>query len=188
MAVDFDEAAADADATGGNLMTSASAAAATSSMSDSMNMDSIPFVGNDPFMNVSSLFAYLRQLSADDRQLLYNQMGVASEVELLCSLAKKGLDTDFDAATVGISCYEQQLMQYDLYRLQKQLLCYLPPIIIVLGTFGNIFSFFILKRKAMLKFSTYFYLMVLAVADTLVLYIGLLPLWTRQVCALFIFS
>lgn len=32
----------------------------------------------------------------------------------------------------------------------------------------------------MLKFSTYFYLMVLAVADTLVLYIGLLRLWIGQ--------
>ena len=32
----------------------------------------------------------------------------------------------------------------------------------------------------MLKFSTYFHLMVLAVADTLVLYIGLLRLWIGE--------
>lgn len=132
-------------------------------------------------MNATSLLVYLRELSDDDRQILYAHMGVVSEVELLCSLAQKGLDFDYDTANMGIDCYEQQLTQYDLYRIQQLLLCYLPPIIIVLGTFGNVFSFLILRRKAMLKYSTYFYLMVLAVADTLVLYIGLLPLWTRQV-------
>ncbi|ELU02434.1 hypothetical protein CAPTEDRAFT_111639, partial [Capitella teleta] len=56
----------------------------------------------------------------------------------------------------------------------------MPPILLILGTFGNIFSFIILKRKAMLKFSTYFYLMVLAIADTLVLHIGLLRLWIGE--------
>lgn len=56
----------------------------------------------------------------------------------------------------------------------------MPPILILLGTFGNIFSFIILKRKAMLKFSTYFYLMILALADTLVLYVGLLRLWIGE--------
>ncbi len=69
--------------------------------------------------------------------------------------------------------YEQQLMKYDEFRIYKFLLLYVPPIVIILGTFGNIFAFLILRRKAMLKFSTYYYLMVLAVADTLVLYVGL---------------
>lgn len=145
------------------------------------------FMEINPFVeltrNATSLLAYLRNLTLDDRQLLYAHMGVSSELELLCSLPQKGLGDVAMATTVGVDCYEQQLMQYDLYRVQKHLLACLPPIIIVLGTFGNIFSFFILRRKAMLKFSTYFYLMVLALADTLVLYIGLLPLWTRQVPA-----
>ncbi|KAK2155480.1 hypothetical protein LSH36_239g04019 [Paralvinella palmiformis] len=79
-----------------------------------------------------------------------------------------------------IRSYEQQLMRYEPYRIQKLLLLYIPPILIILGTFGNVFSFVILKRKAMLKFSTYYYLMVLAVADTLVLYVGLLRLWIGE--------
>jgi amino acid permease len=60
------------------------------------------------------------------------------------------------------------------------ILLYIPPVIIILGTFGNLFAFIILKNKAMLKFSTYFFLMVMAVADTLVLYIGLFPLWIGE--------
>ena len=81
---------------------------------------------------------------------------------------------------MNIRSYEQDLMKYDEFRISKFMLLYVPPILIILGTFGNIFSFIILKRKAMLKFSTYYYLMVLAVADTLVLYIGLLRLWIGE--------
>ena len=76
--------------------------------------------------------------------------------------------------------YEESLMLYDEYRIHKILLLYLPPTIVILGTFGNVFSFIILRRKTMIKFSTYFYLAVLAVADTLVLYIGLLRLWIGE--------
>ena len=42
------------------------------------------------------------------------------------------------------------------------------------------FAFVILRNKAMLKFSTYFFLMVMSIADTLVLYAGLLPIWIGQ--------
>lgn len=75
-------------------------------------------------------------------------------------------------------------MGYGSYRLHRSLLLYVPPILILLGTFGNVFSFVILKSKAMLKFSTYFFLMLMAVTDTLVLYVGLLPLWVSQVSGL----
>jgi len=66
------------------------------------------------------------------------------------------------------------------YRAHQLLQLYVPPIIIFLGTFGNLFAFFILRNKAMLKFSTYFFLMVMSIADTLVLYAGLLPIWIGQ--------
>ena len=69
------------------------------------------------------------------------------------------------------------MMRFTEYRIHKTILMYIPPIIIGLGTFGNLFAFIILKNRAMMKFSTYFFLMVMAVADTLVLYIGLFPLW-----------
>ena len=85
--------------------------------------------------------------------------------------------------TQDASSYSDALMQHTAYRVHKALLLYIPPVIIVLGTFGNIFSFVILRRKTMLKFSTYFYLMVLAVADTFVLYFGLLPIWISALAA-----
>jgi len=66
------------------------------------------------------------------------------------------------------------------YRAHRLLQLYVPPLIIVLGTFGNVFAFVILRNKAMLKFSTYFFLMVMSIADTLVLYAGLLPIWIGQ--------
>ena len=66
------------------------------------------------------------------------------------------------------------------YRAHRLLQLYIPPLIIILGTFGNVFAFVILRNKAMLKFSTYFFLMVMSIADTLVLYAGLLPIWIGQ--------
>ena len=82
--------------------------------------------------------------------------------------------------TMHIKSYERQLMQYTEFRIHKFLLLYVPPILLILGTIGNILSFVILRRKAMLKFSTYYYLAVLAVADTLVLLVGLLRLWIGE--------
>ena len=79
-----------------------------------------------------------------------------------------------------VKSYETILMQFPEYRLLKSLMLYVPPIIIVLGTFGNVFSFIILRRRAMVKVSSYHYLASLAVADTLVLYIGLLRLWLGE--------
>ena len=70
-----------------------------------------------------------------------------------------------------------ELREYKAHRLLQ---LYVPPFIIILGTFGNVFAFFILRNKAMLKFSTYFFLMVMSIADTLVLYAGLLPIWIGQ--------
>lgn len=53
---------------------------------------------------------------------------------------------------------------------------YVPPVLLVLGTVGNLLSF-VIMAKNMLKISTYSYLAVLAIMDLLVLYIGLLRMW-----------
>ena len=76
--------------------------------------------------------------------------------------------------------YEEQLMQYDEYKAHKILLLYIPPLLLVLGTIGNILSFCVLMRKAMRRTSTYNYLAVLSLTDMLVLYIGLLRLWVGE--------
>lgn len=57
---------------------------------------------------------------------------------------------------------------------------YIPPIIIILGTFGNIMSFIILSRKQMRKHSTYTYLAVLSITDLFVLCVGLLKIWVEE--------
>ncbi len=76
--------------------------------------------------------------------------------------------------------YEETLMQFAAYRLHKKLLLYAPPVLLILGTLGNVFSVVVLTRKSMRRRSTYFYLIVLAVTDTVVLYVGLLRLWLGE--------
>ncbi|XP_060074568.1 probable G-protein coupled receptor B0563.6 [Ylistrum balloti] len=78
-----------------------------------------------------------------------------------------------------VHTYEVPLMDYHAYRVNKSLLLYAPPILLLIGTVGNLFSFFVL-RQSMTRVSTYFYLAVLALTDLLVLYIGLLRRWTGE--------
>ncbi|XP_069114695.1 probable G-protein coupled receptor B0563.6 [Argopecten irradians] len=78
-----------------------------------------------------------------------------------------------------VHTYEVPLMDYHVYRVNKTLLLYIPPILLLVGTVGNLFSFFVL-RQSMTRVSTYFYLAVLALTDLLVLYIGLLRRWTGE--------
>lgn len=82
--------------------------------------------------------------------------------------------------TMYVHDYETILMEFGEYRVSKWIGTYVPPILLIIGTFGNILSFLIL-RKSMMRVSTYFYLAVLALADLLVLYIGLLRLWTGEI-------
>ncbi|XP_033749147.1 mu-type opioid receptor-like [Pecten maximus] len=53
----------------------------------------------------------------------------------------------------------------------------IPPFMIVFGTFGNIFSIYILTRKNIRQSTCTVYLVVLACSDLVVLYTGLLRTW-----------
>ncbi|XP_071081116.1 probable G-protein coupled receptor 139 [Haliotis cracherodii] len=53
----------------------------------------------------------------------------------------------------------------------------ISPILLLLGTIGNLLSIVVLTRKAMRKSNMSKYLTCLAVADLAVLYVGLLPEW-----------
>jgi hypothetical protein len=47
--------------------------------------------------------------------------------------------------------YESFLRQHVEYRITKAMMLYVPPLLIIMGTFGNVFSFIILRRRAMVK-------------------------------------
>ena len=53
------------------------------------------------------------------------------------------------------------------------------PVVIAVGTFGNVMSFVVLLRPRMRHTSVYFYLKVLACADTAVLYVSGFKTWIR---------
>ena len=65
------------------------------------------------------------------------------------------------------------MMEYRDYYLHKVLLLYVPPVLLIIGTIGNVLSFCVLMRRAMRRTSTYNYLAILALTDTLVLFVGL---------------
>ncbi|XP_052778115.1 thyrotropin-releasing hormone receptor-like [Mya arenaria] len=52
-----------------------------------------------------------------------------------------------------------------------------PPVLLVMGTFGNILTIIVLTRPASRKTSTAIYLIAMAFADLMVLYTGLLRWW-----------
>ena len=78
---------------------------------------------------------------------------------------------------------DQIMMAYPEYRLNKKILIYTPPVLLLVGTVGNILSFVILMTKTMRTFSTYLYLAVLSLTDILVLYAGLLRGWVGELSA-----
>ena len=82
---------------------------------------------------------------------------------------------------MNVRPYERDLMVYANFRLHKQLQLYVPPVLLILGSVGNVLSLVILVRPDMRKYSAYVYLAVLAAADTLVLYVGLMRMWLGEV-------
>ena len=56
-----------------------------------------------------------------------------------------------------------------------------PPMLILLGTIGNILSILVLTRRSLRKSTTSLFLTVLACSDLLVLYSGLLRQWVLYV-------
>ena len=78
---------------------------------------------------------------------------------------------------------EEALMDYQEYRIQRQLLLYVPPILLLVGTVGNVLSFCVLMRKTMIGTSTYNYLASIAVLDTLVLCADCLINWLGNATA-----
>ena len=123
-------------------------------------------------LNVSTILSLIQRLPSEQRHLLYQQLGVSNEEGILTLLQPTG--------SLGTDTYEEELMQYSEYKARKTLILYIPPVLLFLGTFGNILSFIILMHRSMRRQSTYIYLAVLSITDTLVIYIGLLPIWIGE--------
>ncbi len=62
----------------------------------------------------------------------------------------------------------------------KNMWIYGSPVLITVGTMGNLLSAVVMLRQNLRKCTTSLYLLVLAVADTLVLYTGLLRHWIKE--------
>ena len=69
---------------------------------------------------------------------------------------------------------EEKRMYY--FKISIQMWKYIPPVIIVLGTVGNTLSILVMLRKQFRHTTMSFHLIALAIADTLALYCGLLPI------------
>ncbi|XP_064611660.1 probable G-protein coupled receptor 139 [Liolophura sinensis] len=114
-------------------------------------------------INATFFREFLLNLSAEERGLLFQSVGL-----------QEGADIQ------SLFLPEDSLSDYQAYRIHKLLLLYIPPILLIFGTFGNVFSFLTLRQKSMAKISTYFYLSVLSLSDFMVLYFGLLRLWVAE--------
>lgn len=67
-----------------------------------------------------------------------------------------------------------------LFHSYKNIIIITSPILLLVGTVGNIVSLLVLLRKNMRKRSTYNYLAILSIADTCVLYFGLLQYYLEE--------
>ncbi|XP_050396627.2 FMRFamide receptor-like [Patella vulgata] len=121
-------------------------------------------------MNITDILSKIHELRPEERIQLFELIGITNEDDLRQYLVG-GYLSPRD---------EQAFLNYQEYRIHKTLLIYIPPILLILGTFGNIFAFLVLRHKAMSRLSTYLFLAVLSVADSLVLGIGLLRLWVGE--------
>ena len=144
-------------------------------------------------LNFTTLLNALDNLTPGQLHVLYNELGLGVNSkeairQILGSAAAADIGSNADDAKLsnGFAMYEHNLMAYPEYRLNKTLLYYVPPVLLFLGTFGNLLSFIILMNRTMRKFSAYIYLAVLSLTDILVLYVGLLSMWVGELTSYYV--
>ena len=117
--------------------------------------------------NRTHLRSLLEQLGTDTVSEFCRTFKVSSVDELVSILLGNDTSPTSSASTVNHSA-----------EVAVALMLIVPPIIILMGTIGNLLTLIIMiTDRNMRSMSTYFYLAVLAVADTVVLYLGLLTQW-----------
>lgn len=75
---------------------------------------------------------------------------------------------------------ESDLNDYEMYTAGEYLWKYGSPLLIAVGTFGNILSIIVLLRSRLRRSTTMFYLTCLSFGDLFTLYTGLLRYWIRS--------
>ncbi|XP_069114762.1 probable G-protein coupled receptor 139 [Argopecten irradians] len=117
----------------------------------------------DKQSTIQQILYQIQQMNQEERHRLILRLNLSSEEQLL---------NFFGEPVVPIE-------DFTSFRVHKVLLLYVPPIMVLVGTIGNILSFTVFRTNTG-KVSTYTYLSALAIMDLLVLYIGLLRLWIAQ--------
>lgn len=137
-------------------------------------------------LNLTAILCAVQRLPGDKKRQLLDLINIDSEEELEelvrwhTELGRASGFRQASGANASLSSADD-MRQYPEYRFHEALLLYVPLILFVTGTVGNSLSFIVLTRRRMRQVSTYVYLAVLSVADTLVLVVGLLLLWVGQV-------
>ena len=73
------------------------------------------------------------------------------------------------------------VVQSNFYReLSHQLMLYVSPCILIVGTIGNILTIIIMRKLGSRDASSTLYYMVLAIVDLLILYLGIFRYWLRE--------
>ena len=104
--------------------------------------------------------------------------GNATNTSLYCDYA----DYENDTCTYDDDDYDDVITAPSTARnVAFALVRYLFPVIILVGTTGNALSAAVMLRRGMRGTSIYFYLLVLAVVDTTVLYISAFKTWVRVI-------
>lgn len=113
-------------------------------------------------------------LSNQNLSFQYSHLSPFDKIKLWEQL--NGISIDENIAILD----ESDLQKYTEFRVHKALQIYVPPLLLFLGTIGNVLSFFILRHKTMTRLSTNLFLAALSVADSSVLFIGLFRKWLGE--------
>ncbi|KAA0193123.1 G-protein coupled receptor [Fasciolopsis buskii] len=99
----------------------------------------------------------------------------SSEIHFSSKYTNSASLLDIEAISSQLETHENGSPQ--LCQFIRIIIYYVPPILFLIGSFGNILSFSVLSRRSVLYPSSYVYLAVLALADECVLLVGLLRQW-----------
>lgn len=115
--------------------------------------------------------AYLLDFLSKQNYSLDNENQSQILINIIKSLNLQGNDNEITESTPD--------------KVNNILKIYISPLLLVLGTIGNILAFVVLVKNSK-KVSTYHYLYVLAIMDILLLMTNLLQVWIKQLTGTFI--